>query len=165
MFYPELVGTAQAAYLKLVNDLKAKASASLGVPEDELIVRNMRPEDLEFANSEWYIENMSAAAWADVVSSTIINDNRFVGIYGIHNNEAVTEVAQVKIQRMGSYVRYWNVQPIKSFENKVGYVDDPFTVDQNTSITISLWGRSASTLTDFSFIGVTVEKEGMVINP
>ncbi len=165
MFYPELVGTAQAAYKKLVDELKAKASAELGVPESELIVRNMRPEDLEIANSEWYFTAVSAAAWSSLVSSTIIDDNRFVGIYGIHNNEAIDEACQLRIQRMGSYVRYWNVQPIKSFENKVGFVDDPFIVDQNTSITIDLWARTASTLTDFSFIGVTVEKEGMVINP
>lgn len=165
MFYPELVGTAQAAYLRLVKELKIKASAELGVPENELIVRNMRPEDLEFANSEWYFTPNSAGAWNTLVSSTIIDDNRFVGIYGIHNNEAAAEACQLRIQRMGSYVRYWNVQQIKSFESKVGFVDDPFTVDQNTSITIDLWVRSASTLTDLSFIGVTVEKEGMVINP
>lgn len=173
MFFPELKGTSLQAYVTLVNDLTKKAAKELyninwnpGYPVPSgLVRRNLRPEDLEFTNSEWRLTLSSGSAWNAVVSSAVIDDNRFIGIYGVHNNEAIDEVAEVKITKMGKDARYWNVQPIASFENKIGYADDPITVDQNTAITISLWGDKATTLTDFSFVGVTVEKAGLVINP
>ena len=134
------------------------------VPEG-LVRRPMRPEDLEFTNGEWRFTLSSGSAWNTVVSSTVIDDKRYVGIYGVHNNEAVDEVAEMKIVREASDARYWNVQHITGFEDKVGYADDPITIEPNTPVTIQLWGDKATTLTDFSLIGVVVEKAGLVINP
>jgi len=162
-----LKGNALLAYRDLVNKLVAKALKETGLPRSEIVVRPMRPDDLGRTNPEWYFdtEPASAAAWNTLISQYTIADNRWIGIYGVYNNEGASECEELKITREGKVVRYWPIAQIKYFENKTGFADDPITVDQNTKITVELRLRSTSTLTDFSLLGVVVEKKGLLIYP
>lgn len=171
MFYPELVGDALDAYNQTKNKLIKKAAKELlgidwepGMPiPGELVVRPLRPEDLGLSNPYWQF-NMSSTGWNTMISTTIA-DNRFIGIYGIYNAEDAGEIEEIKINREGTDARYWPVANIRYYEEKVGYADDPITLGQNTSVTVSGYAASASTLTEFAFRGLVVEKKGLLINP
>jgi len=169
-FYPELKGAPLQAYRDMVNDMYARAMDELGLSRNELVMRPLKPTDLgpdiSTVNNEWRFGFSGGnTAWSDIVPDRTIADNRFVGISGVYHAEAITAVSQVKIKRMGSDVRYWHVHPITQFVHKVGYADDPVIIDQNTTITISAWSRTASTTVDFGFIGAVVERKGLLITP
>jgi len=164
MFYPELKGNPLEAYNRMVRKLYERASRELGLTPDDLVLRPLRPEDLGLSNPAWSLNCTSANAWNDVISTTVA-DARFIGISGVYHNEGAGEATQVKISREASDVRYWDITPIRAWENKIGYADDVVTLDQNTSVTISIYCTTASTLTDFAFIGAVVEKKGLLISP
>ena len=164
VFYSELRGVALDAYNRMVKVLLEKAQKELRLDADGLVVRPLRPEDIG-SSKTYFSVSTTADTWTNVVSTYKVADNRFVGINGFYNGEGVGEITQVKIVRASSEARYWNVIPIRNFENKTGYADDPVTIGQNTTITISVNCSTASTITDFDFIGAVVEKKGLLINP
>lgn len=165
MFYPELKGNALKAYVDMVTSLKQKASSELGLSAKELIIRPLKPTDVELSNEVWEFSLASANDWNTEINAQTIDDNRFVGINGVFNNEAAAIGTQLRITREGSVARIWNIQAIKNFEEKVGYVDDPITMDQNTSLTLEVYTRTAATVDGIGLIGAVAEKRGMVINP
>jgi len=180
-WYPTLTGPALDAYRKMVASLVAKAQKETGLSlaAGELVVRELRPEDLGASSADFYV-GTKATDWYALIDSKTIEDNRWVGINGVYmggatagtmetavgNESAVLpQVSQIKIERMGSVARYWVVEPIQSFENFTGWCDDPITIDQNTTVTISAWARTASSLQKFKLLGAVVEKKGILISP
>lgn len=171
-WYPTLEGPALDAYRKMVSSLVAKASTELNLGMDELVVRDLRPEDIGASSADFYW-GLDAAAWSTPISAQTIADNRFVGIngvalFGYRDQTSVggsAVVSQIRVTRKGSVARYWVTKPVNSFENKVGYCDDPVTVDQNTTITVELWSRLAATVSNFTLLGAVVEKRGILISP
>lgn len=166
MFYRELAGNSLDAYNKMVSKLLDRASKELGLARESLVVRPLRPEDLTGGTTPaWSLNCTSASAWNTVISSVSIADARFVGISGVFHGEATGEATQVLINREASDVRFWDVTPIRSFDTKVGYADDPVTIDQNTTLTVKIYCTTASTLVDFGFFGAVVEKYGILVSP
>jgi hypothetical protein len=173
-WYPKLEGPALDAYRRMASELMAKAARELNLGPDGLILRELRPEDIGASSADFYT-GVGATTWTDIISSQTIADNRFVGINGImlqdtpgtsaFGLEVEPAISQVKITRKGSVTRYWVVKPVWAFESRVGYCDDPITVDQNTTLTVSAWARTASSLKGFTLLGAVVEKRGLLINP
>jgi len=173
-WYPELKGPALDAYRSMVRTLRERAMKELNLRADEIVVRDLRPEDIGASSADFYV-GTKAAGWVALVDNATIADNRFVGINGVvlmdtggtdafgFANEP--PISQIKITRKGSVTRYWNVKPVWAFEGKVGYTDDPVTIDQNTTVTVEAWARSASSLEGFTLLGAVVEKRGLLINP
>jgi len=165
VLYPELKGNALAAYRDLVTKIENTAMTELALPKEEIVTRPMRPEDIGLVNPEWYFPNVAATAWTDIVSAKRIADSRFVGIYGVYNNEGASDACELRFTREGRVCRYWPIQFIRNFESNVGFADDPISIDQNTTITVSLWARNASTVTELALLGVVAEKRGLLTNP
>jgi len=172
MFYKELVGPALEAYRAMVSELKRKAMTELGLPETEIVVRPLRPDDIGPTNSgatQVYTYGQTATTWDTVIDGNTISDNRFVGINGVWIAGTVASdhspIAQIKIKRKGSVARYWYVEPIWNWENKTGYTDEPVILDQNTTVTVENWGRTAGSIVEWGFIGAVAEKRGLLINP
>jgi len=179
--YKTLEGPALDAYRRLVSDLKSRAQTQLNLPESEIVIRNLLPSDLGAnASTPDYNVGLSALTWTPIVNAQQIANGRFVGIYGFVVRNAGTGVTgvgnnllpyapaveQIRITREGTTARYWNVKEIPQWEDQTGYVDDPVSVDQNTSITIEGLARTASSIaTTFNIIGVVAEKRGLLINP
>ena len=166
-FYDEFKGNALAAYKQGVDKLRAKSGGELGLATNGLIIRQLRPEDLG-STYPWYENNLTATnTWTAFTGCTTdtIADNRFCLINGVYFNGGSGTLHQVKITREQSVKRYWVVSPIRGFQSRTGWADDPWTVDQNTVITIEGICSSVSTLTDFDFVGATAEKRGLLINP
>ena len=166
LVYPKLEGEALQAAMDLKNTLLARAMAELRLPNSELIVRSIVPADLGFANVNWGGINLATAntnvAW---VSANTITDNRFTGIYGWTNNEAVNEITQIEINRKGSVARYWGVDSFRLWKHNTGFFTDPIVFDQNTLVTINVQARATSTVAAFAPLGITVEKRGLLVNP
>lgn len=168
-FYDEFKGNALAAYKNGVDKLRAKAGGELGLATDGLIIRQLRPEDLGSAAATpwWSLNQTTVNTWTAFTAATTatIADNRFCLINGVYFNGGSGSLHQVKITREQSVTRYWVVSPIRGFQSRTGWADDPWTVDQNTVITIEGICSSVSTLTDFDFVGAVAEKRGLLINP
>lgn len=177
-FYSELVGPALDARRKALAKLLAKAGTELGLGADGLVVRPLRPEDIGGANPEW-MWSAAVNAWTSQGSTTIA-DNRYVSIYGIAygdpdyyrgvagtaGNVAGQLITQIKITREGSIVRIWNIEALKVQDDRTMYVDDPFTIDQNTTLKIELYNPSSAVTEErLMFLGDVVEKRGLLINP
>lgn len=182
MFYPELKGPALDAYRQMVKKLKATASKELGVSEDELVTRSLRPADIgQNASTPDHYVGLTALTWTNIINAQTIADNRFVGICGVSVGSGSTAIPtlgagadvrnlssavdQIRITRKGSVARYWQVKPLVHWAHGTGWVDDPVTVDQNTTITVEGLSRLASSIAGFDLLGVVVEKRGLLINP
>lgn len=167
VFYPEFKGVALAAYNQGIDKLKSKMSREIGLAVDGGIIRPVRPEDLGSTYPWWQLNQVATNTWTAFTGCTTdtIADNRFVLINGVYFNGDAQELHQVRITREQSVTRYWVVTPIRGFVSRTGYADDPWTVDQNTVITIEGICSSVSTLTEFDFIGAVAEKRGILINP
>ncbi|RLF35617.1 MAG: hypothetical protein DRM99_04315 [Thermoplasmata archaeon] len=166
-FFAELKGDALDAYKKTYQIVKQKAMKELNLSEDQIVIRPLRPEDLGLTNPAWRFSVTSTSAWNTLIDSKTIADNRFVGIYGICSPESTQLITQLKITRAGSDARIWNIEIASAQEDKTIYVDDPFTVDQNTTLTIQGYNATTGTNSSYQliFLGVVAEKKGMVISP
>lgn len=166
MFYNELAGNALAAYVSGVDKIKSKCRGELGLSVDGVIVRPVRPEDMGSSYCFWVLNQVATNTFTDIVTTYTIADNRFILINGFYAGYSAQVAHQIRIQREGSYARYWPITPLRSFRNATGYADDPWTVDQNTVLSIAICCSSVSTTTgQFDFIGAVAEKRGILINP
>ena len=170
MFYPELKGPALEAHKAMKTKLKNTAMKELGLSENEIVVRDLRPEDYGSGSADAYA-GITAASWETFVDAATIEDSRFIGISGVfsggtaNNSEGDNPFSQVRITRKGSVSRYWPMKEVQNFKHKIGYADDPITVDQNTAITIDVWGRTAGSIPNWGLVGAVAEKKGLLINP
>jgi len=167
-FYPELKGIALSAYNEMVQKLIAKAEKELGQKyPDELVLRPLRAPDVVVNTStiSWVFTPNTATSWNTIIDDKTIADNRFIGINGVWHGEGITEISELRITKQGRVTRVWDLLPIKQFRNQVGYADDPITIEQNMTLKVECWSRTASTLTHFSLIGAVVESKGILINP
>lgn len=164
VFYANLAGVTLDAYQMMKDFLFNRAKSELKLSDQDVITRPLRPEDLGLSTAEWTFTT-SGTGWQTLVSAVTIADCAFIGINGVSYLQSGTQgITQLRITRAGSKTRYWQIQGINLQENPVVYADDPFTVDQNTTITIE--GYVLSTGTEkLGLIGMVAEKRGLLINP
>ncbi len=167
MFYQEFKGVPLDAYNQTVELLKERARTELKLPESELVTRPLRPEDIGFSNPVFNstVASGGTLTWSNLVNTYTIADNRFIGITGVFYDTTRPNLTQFRITRSGKTTRLWSIQQIRDFEDKIGYADDPFTVGQNEQITIERYATTAVKEDKTGFIGVVVERKGLVINP
>lgn len=166
IWYGNLDGEALKAHLAMLDNLLTKASAELNIARDDLVVRSLRPEDLGLSTPEWTFNISSSANWNTMVSATTISDNRYIGINGIYYAMSTAQaVSQIKITRGGTVARYWQIQGINFNQNPVAYFLDPFTAQKNTTLTIQGYGVSTGAAEKIIFIGLVVEKKGILVDP
>lgn len=165
--YPKFEGVPTKAYYKMIEVLKQRAMKELGLPESELVVRPLRPEDLELSTPQWTFTLSATVGYVAMINTITIDSNRFVGINGICYTNATPAVNQLKINRAGSDARIWNIQEAKQNENDSVWVDDPITIGQNEQLTIYQYCSGATTNAAelIVFYGAVVEKRGIVTNP
>jgi hypothetical protein len=184
MWFKDLEGPALEAYRNMVAELKRRAMQELNLPENDIVVRPLRPNDCVNLNSgstsDWML-GQTAVSWEPVVDGKTIADNTFIGINGIMVGASTVGgivttagqqikgkypiLAQVRVTAKGNLKRYWYVEPINNWENFTGWCDDPVIADQNTVLTVETWGRTAGSITNWGLIGAVAEKRGLLINP
>jgi len=167
-YYQDLKGVALDAYNKMVSTLMKKAGMELSLGKDDLILRSIRPEDIVGTTTAcWCFGVTTTSGWNTLINAQVIADNRFVGINGISDGTATPLVSQVRITRAASVAVIWNIQELQTNVDNRAYVDDPFTIDQNTALTIEAWNCTTTTASCYNlvFLGAVVEKRGLLVNP
>ncbi len=140
--------------------LKAMASKQLRIPESELVVRSLRPEDLGSSSSAFSFPIATANAWNNIIS-TNVSDNRFIAITGVVYTGSI--ITQLRIVAAGSTKEIWNVQAIPSMETP-RYVDlTPTAIQQNQMLAIDVYATNTSAGESLVFEGIVVERKGLVI--
>ncbi len=164
--YHELKGTPLDAYNKCCNEILSRAQVQLGLPREEIILRDLRSDDVG-VTGKWKFSVTNTAGWNNLVNTYTIADNRFICISGIFTEESTPAVHSIRITRAGSVARWWNVQRVGLQDDNELHVDDPIIVDQNTTVTIEGYNALTTTTTaeEIGFIGCVAEKRGLVINP
>ncbi len=171
MFYKEFKGVAYEAYRLMKQDLIDMAKKELGLSEDDLVVRQLRPEDVIVSGTPQWSKTTNATGgwatagtgWVNLTNTFSMADNRFVGIYGISDRS--TNITQLRIDRSGSRTRHWHIQElIPNCENNIMFVDDPVIIPQNELLTIQ--GYSLASATEYlRLIGLVVERKGLLVSP
>lgn len=170
MFYPELEGNALKAYESMCAKLKSQAMKELGLGPDQVILRPLKADDLDFAQPDGFSlivtgTTAGAAGWSGSNMVGVVDTGKWIGINGVATRDPAGWITQLRIQREGSDARFWDLHAIRGFENQTGYADDPVTIDQETSFTIMAYGRTASTAQQTQLLGAVAEKRGITINP
>jgi len=159
-YYYYFRGVPLYVYSKLVTELKRRAMREL--TEEDIIIRPLRPEDLGLATPEWTF-NIVITTW-NVMINTTIADLTWIGIYGVlyamPDNQAVS---QLEIVSMGNNERFWQIQGCNFTENSSFFFDDPVMIDQNTNLRIRGYGVANEVAEKICFLGVVVEKGGILI--
>ena len=163
MRYIKLEGPAKQAYDRMCNTLMNTAKQELGLSEKDLILRQLRPEDVGLTGA-WTV-NLSATGWITYIDAASIGNNRFIGINGIAiPQSAVQGGTQVRITAQGQVLRWWQIQDANLTEDLVYYFDDPVeVVKQNTPLTVEVYCRAISATERIVLIGAVVEKEGILV--
>ncbi|MCD6138676.1 MAG: hypothetical protein J7J91_08970 [Deltaproteobacteria bacterium] len=162
-FYTKLEGPALDAWRATQRILVARAMKELKLGRDEIVVRDLIPQDLGLSTPVFTF-NISSTGWNTIVNETAIADNRFISINGILLGESGTSVVtQLKVTRAGQDVRYWHIQDINYMESPIVYFDDPITVDQNTTITIKAYATATDSDWRCTFLGKVVERKGLLV--
>ena len=165
--YPKFEGVAVQAYDKMVSDLRERAKRELGLPDSEIVIRSLRPEDLELSTPQWTFSCATTGSYVLMLATASIYDNTFVGINGVCYANATPTVDQLKIVRAGSDARIWNIQECLGNENKTIWFDDPVTIGQNEVLDVYYYSATATTVAGelICFLGAVAEKRGILVNP
>ena len=172
-FYGDLKGVPLDAYNKCCNEILRRAQEQLGLPREEIILRDLRSDDLGITG-KWYFAVTTTKGWNTLVSTYGIADNRFICISGMFTEAGnyttigtPPTIHSIRITRAGSVARWWNVQRVGLQEDNEMHFDDPIIVDQGQTITIEGYNGLTATTTaeELGFIGCIAEKRGLVINP
>lgn len=166
-FFQELRGRPLDAFGKTEMKLLAKGTAQLGLARQDLIVRPLMASDLQAALNSFNFSITATSGLTTLINNQTITDNRFVSINGICYPETTPLIDWVRITRSGSVARLWPIEHIPAQDDNTMWVDDPITVDQNTTITIEGYNDTTATnaTENLIFIGLVVEKRGMILNP
>lgn len=161
MFYKDLKGPALFAFQTMVAELKRRAMEELGLPESEIVVRSLRPEDIGKTTPSFHFAT-GGTGWRSYVNTFTVADNRFIGINGFSDGSSNT--TQLKVSRGASDARFWNIQHLPNNENKLTFLDDPILVDQNTQLTIQAYALASAT-EKLRLFGAVAEKKGVLVSP
>ena len=164
--FHELKGVPLDAYNKCCNEILSRAQLQLGLPREEIILRDLRSDDVG-VTGKWKFAVATSLGWNALVDTYTIADNRFICISGIFTEESTPAIHTIRITRAGSVARWWNVQRVGLQDDNEMHVDDPIIVDQNQTLDIDGYNGLTATTTaeEIGFLGCVAEKRGLLINP
>jgi len=161
-------GVAEFADLKALEAqvekaLLEKATRELGVPTDQLVVRDADPEsDFGLSNKVWTVTPSTANAYNTYINKTV-DDNKFVAIYGVAAVDA-DNVTLIKFSSGAKTLDIWDISQVQALQNKVKVTKSPILVRQNTQIKVELYASSTDAVILPLFAKVA-EVKGRTIEP
>ena len=122
--YHELKGVPLDAYNKCCNEILRRSQEQLGLPREEIILRDLRSDDLG-VTGKWRFSVTTTSGWNNLVNTYTVADNRFICISGIFTEMGTPTVHSIRITRAGSVARWWNVQRVGLQDDNEMHIDDP----------------------------------------
>ena len=171
MFFNKLEGISLSAYELMIKDLRTKAQTELKLNPDQVVVRDLRPEDIGLTGGRFTSTMNILSSWNKIINTYTVADNRFIGISGIfYARISGTQAAtQLRVTRATSKARYWNIQGINITENAQRFFDDPIITGQNQTLTIEAFVPNVTANTtkaeNIILMGSVAERKGILINP
>ena len=135
-----------------------EAMRQLGLPREELTVRNLRPEDLGLAT--WSMNLAVANAWNTTVNTNVA-DNRFMCITGVSYAGSAAE--SVRVTAAGSTVAWFSIEQVPGITTTHHVDIRPILVEQNEPIRIEVYASAVSATDNVILEGAVVEKRGIVL--
>jgi len=135
----------------------ALAMQQLGLPESELTVRSLIPQDLGL--NTWSF-NLAGAGWNTVISTNVA-DNRFLCITGV--SYAGTACEQIRVRVGASTVAQFSIEQIPGITTSHHADISPILAQQNLPVQIEAFASAVSAADNVILEGMTIEKRGMVL--
>ena len=135
------------------------AKQQLGLPESELTVRSLIPQDLGLTT--WSLNLANANAWNTGVINTNVADNRFLCITGV--SYAGTSAEQVRVSVGASTVANFNIERVAGITTTHHIDIAPILAQQNLPVRVDVYASVVSATDNVILVGTTVEKRGMVL--
>jgi len=153
----------KAVEAQIEQKLLAMATRELGVPADQIVVRDADPQtDLGLSTKAWTVTPASANAYNTYIDKTI-DDNKFVAIYGVAAVNA-SDVTLIKFSSGAKVLDIWDISHVQALQNKVRIAKSPIVVRQNTPIKIEIYATSTGAVTLPLFAKVA-EVKGKTVEP
>ncbi len=135
------------------------AKQQLGLPESELTVRSLIPQDLGLTT--WSLNLANANAWNTGVINTNVADNRFLCITGV--SYAGTSAEQVRVSVGASTVANFNIERVAGITTTHHIDIAPILAQQNLPVRVDVYASAVSATDNVILVGHTIEKRGMVL--
>ena len=135
------------------------AKQQLGLPESELTVRSLIPQDLGL--NTWSLNLAVANAWNAGVINTAVADNRFLCITGV--SYAGTAAEQVRVRVGASTVAQFSIQHVPGITTTHHIDISPILAQQNLPVVVDVYSSAISATDNVILEGTTVEKRGMLV--
>ena len=135
------------------------AVQQLGLPESELTIRSLIPQDLGLTT--WSLNLANANAWNAGVISTSVADNRFLCITGI--SYAGTAAESVRVQVGASTVAQFSIEQVPGITTTHHIDIAPILAQQNLSVVVDVYASAVSATDNVILEGTTIEKRGMLL--
>ena len=186
-------GQASAIRNSVMDAVVAKASRELSLPENKLVIRDIRPySDLAFQtntdfvgtastvdiwgtwlNSSGYVATGTAGAYRDsIVDSTTMADNRYIALYGVRdmrmslNTIVAQDISLIKFEIGAADRTIWDLSKCESYRTGIaGMTSSPVVIPPLAPYQISCYLIAGSVAPHLQLIGFVVEPVGMLITP
>ena len=135
----------------------ALAEQQLGLPESELTVRSLIPQDLGL--NTWSF-NLAGTGWNTVVSTSVA-DNRFLCITGVSYSGTAAE--QIRVRVGASTVAQFSIEQVPGITTSHHIDISPILAQQNLPVEIDVFASAISATDNVILEGATIEKRGMVL--
>ena len=135
------------------------AKQQLGLPESELTVRSLIPQDLGLTT--WSLNLAVANAWNAGVINTSVADNRFLCITGVSYSGTACE--QIRVRVGASTVAQFSIEMVPGITTTHHIDIAPILAQQNLPVSIDAYASAISGTDNVILEGITVEKRGMVV--
>ena len=135
------------------------AMQQLGLPESELTVRSLIPQDLGLTT--WSLNLATANAWNANVISTSVADNRFLCITGV--SYAGTAAEQIRVRVGASTVAQFSIEQVPGITTTHHVDISPILAQQNLPVQVDVYASAISGTDNVILEGMTIEKRGMVV--
>lgn len=135
------------------------AMQQLGLPESELTVRSLIPQDVGLTT--WSLNLAVANAWNSNVINTSVADNRFLCITGVSYSGTAAE--QIRVRVGASTVAQFSIEHVPGITTTHHIDISPIFAQQNLPIQVDVYASAISATDNVILEGTTVEKRGMVV--
>jgi len=181
---PGALGTIR---LQVTKALLETASKELQLPQNDLVVRDIRPQaDLDWGSHANFVTGLlTTELWTCttdgantgfqeiiVSGSDVMADQRFMALYGIANSRftgntiAAPCVSLFKIVVGNSVKAIWDTEPLNAYRrNAVGVSPSAIIIPQNTQFQLYGYITAVTTVCDIHMIGLVCEPRGKVLSP
>lgn len=150
----------------IIRRMLTMAMQSCSLPEEQFVVRDIRPKgDLDYTYEDWTeVTDATANQWETMSTGTMAVE-RWVGIFGIKADVDRFACTSVKFNVGGGDRVIWELEALRERDDMVGFCPSGIIIPQRTPYTISRYIRSLSSPCSLVLKGVVVEKRGRVISP